>query len=54
MEDTQQMRFIEVDGTLVFLMKQKLFVIWTLRNRKLWKQHRNVRKNKRQKSAGYV
>ena len=38
MEDTQQMPFIEVDGTLVFLMKQKRFVIWTLQNLKLWKQ----------------
>ena len=32
------MPFIEVDGTLVFLMKQKRFVIWTLQNLKLWKQ----------------
>ncbi len=39
MEDTQQMRFIEWMEPLCFLMKQKLFAIWTLQNLKLWKQH---------------
>lgn len=44
MEDAQQLRFAEVDGTIVFLMKPKLSVIWRHRNQRLWSRHRNAEK----------
>ena len=44
MEDAQQLRFAEVDGTIVFLMKSKLSVIWRHRNQRLWSRHRNAEK----------
>ena len=44
MEDTQQLSFAEVDGTIVFSTKPRLSVIWMCRNRRHWSRHRNAEK----------
>ena len=47
MEDAQQLRFVEVDGTIVFFNEPKLSVIWRHRNQRLWSRHRNAEKSNR-------
>ena len=45
MEDAQQLRFVEVDGTIVFLNEaEAVFVIWRHRNQRLWSRHWNAEK----------
>ena len=47
MEDTDQICFREVDGSIVFLTKQKLYVILVYQNRKIWNS--NLQSNQKAK-----
>ena len=42
MEDAQQLRFAEVDGTIVFFNEAEAVCIWRHRNQRLWSRHRNA------------
>ena len=50
----KQMRFIEVDGTLVFLMKQKLFCDLDAPEPETLEAAPERKKNQRAKGSGYV
>ena len=44
MEDAQQLRFVEVDGTIVFFNEAEAVCDLEHRNQRLWSRHRNAEK----------
>ena len=49
MSDPEQICFMEVDGTIVFFMRQKLSAIWMHQNQMTWNRKCQRRKNSLEK-----